>query len=77
MLATRNMIGTVLSFVRHFIDDESGQAKEEYPAALAFSMIAFVAALVLFMGTQSGFCHVMGNIISGGLSKMASNAQYQ
>jgi Na+-driven multidrug efflux pump len=71
------MVQSAYRFVQHFIKDESGQAKEEYPAALGFSMFVFVVALILFMGTQTGFVHVMGNIIGGGLNKMAYNTANQ
>jgi hypothetical protein len=68
------MSNGVLNFVKHFIADESGQAKEEYSSAIAFALIGFVAAILLFLAIQTGFVTTMGHIIGGGLNKMAAGA---
>jgi Flp pilus assembly pilin Flp len=68
------MSNSVLTFVKHFIEDESGQAQSEYASAIAYAAVAFVTALVVFIGVQTGFVTIMGNAISGGLNKMAYNS---
>lgn len=70
------MASGVLNLVKHFIADESGQAQTEYGSALAWAGVAFVTALVVFIGVQSGFVTTMGHVMSSGLNKMADNASH-
>ena len=68
------MSNGVFNFVTHFIEDESGQAQSEYGSAIAWAGVAFVAALVVFIAIQTGFVTTMGNVIGGGLNRMADGA---